>query len=745
MRIIVPLFFLLLLLPSFSSAIDPFIITDYGPYTSHITSWDIFTLDVNYLVGNTCTIIDNATQNQYSTVYVGNGIYRNSNMAFGVDDNSVSIIKQFSVNCSGNIKTSDSWKIKIDKHELITSNGSFDVNCTVAFCNYFTPPSVKPIGLDMDAVMTGGGEVKIWKDTSSVRKASTGKYYAQVHIGEDEGGTSEVRPRRLLNGGTVYFDVNSFTLSGTGSGTFKVNYYYPNGDLAQTLVSKTSGVTGKDKNVSIPNFPGYIGIGITSPSFKDSGPEVSIDDIRYYRPDTCESVVKTGESSDKIDVVFVGSGFPNLNKFSEIVNEMVDFDGDGNGLMAFTPFREYRNKFNFWRVDTLQTFDGGVVQYFGLWNHDTRYEKQAVDLAINECGSINEDPPIVVTLLVSPKVTSHAYLDLFTDNGLGNLYLTIGQEYLDNSWPLTAPKPPKFPSLSIEYGEYGTEKWQVQRTLVHEFGHSFGGLADEYDTSALITPPSFGTPNCDDNYSGNACFKWSDICTNCCIQSCGYPGWYRPYENSIMRYQASEFPVLPTYGEVNEFELEQDINEMTGFLALQGSPNSDSYFVELNFSDPNLSLLDISVIDQQTNPSLSPPENGYRIVIESLGDDILYDHNFTLPSTATYTPDFNWFDENGNQIFIPSDQPIVTLTDFNFSIAVPFFINAKNLKIYDENQNLQILADVKTNFSYNLGYGTDVAMDQNYSVSYVLIPQSVSHDLQSTNYIGHLGPILGSD
>ena len=62
----------------------------------------------------------------------------------------------------------------------------------------------------------------------------------------------------------------------------------------------------------------------------------------------------------------------------------------------------------------------------------------------------------------------------------------------------------------------------ARAVMIHEFGHSFGGLMDEYDYGI-----SYGTPwapNCD--YAG--CASWKDVSGVGCYAVCSYANLFKP-------------------------------------------------------------------------------------------------------------------------------------------------------------------------------------------------------------------------
>jgi hypothetical protein len=85
--------------------------------------------------------------------------------------------------------------------------------------------------------------------------------------------------------------------------------------------------------------------------------------------------------------------------------------------------------------------------------------------------------------------------------------------------------------------------------LIHEFGHSFGDLADEYVDEAYYSQVDFNAnhyANCD--YT--PCVSWKGMDNTSCYQGCSLRRYYRPTQESVMRSLDSS-----TFGPVNEREL----------------------------------------------------------------------------------------------------------------------------------------------------------------------------------------------
>ncbi len=305
----------------------------------------------------------------------------------------------------------------------------------------------------------------------------------------------------------------------------------------------------------------------------------------------CVSVINNGPSSTKIDVVFVGSGFQTLEDFYWIVDEFIDYNGEIDGLLSVEPFKSNREKFNFWIDTNLHNFsdDHNDANYWA-WN----WRKRA-----RESCSFGDE---LILLSVSPEiwpVSSGGTTTEGIQEGSHQLQMSIGSQYLtDTGWPLYV------------YGRFlSHDKVSLRKTLIHEFGHAFGGLYDEYvygNPPSTVDPVGYNcaTVNCDkwctgvfedtgpseeecnlrtnsfdcyDNGSGVCvwtqvgseflCKKYrylsDDVSSGLtciedtgCFKGCSFSNWYRAYSNTVMRYSGG----TKEYGIINENRLQEVLN-----------------------------------------------------------------------------------------------------------------------------------------------------------------------------------------
>ena len=187
----------------------------------------------------------------------------------------------------------------------------------------------------------------------------------------------------------------------------------------------------------------------------------------------CREFSIKGDPKEKHDVVFVGDGFDDYKVFRQLLAYLVDYDGKYNGFFSVTPFKENKDKFNFWMVLAPD------YQYY----EDGEPVNEDIERFVKTC---ERDTVVVVS-----RNTYRAYAFFPTSgNTGGRAYVSLG-------------------FAGIRGSDYASEF--SGRLLLHEFGHAFGALADEYVEYGKGTRKDlYLSPNCAENLE-SANEKWGDL------------------------------------------------------------------------------------------------------------------------------------------------------------------------------------------------------------------------------------------
>lgn len=447
----------------------------------------------------------------------------------------------------------------------------------------------------------------------------------------------------------------------------------------------------------------------------------------------CVPVIKNGDVKDKIDVVFVGSGFSDLSEFDWVVDKFVDYNESSiePGLMAVEPFKNHKEMFNFWKVNTIQTFSSGFC-IPGIQRWFPQYFFDAHNLAINECDF---EYDYLNTFSVEPKVRSATSMEspqLFSPpKSRHQSFVTIGDEYLDNNFAsfLTV--------TNVDCEETGSagSRDDVVRTFLHEFGHSFGYLWDEYIDETGLAPLAWYIPNCDANglLGEPACTKWDSIVEHGCEPGCFKNSWYRPYDDSLMRSINHDVDFEP----VNEYFLEQKILDFNKLPLIE---SIFSILLDLNYSDGNITSSSAKIVYKKVSNKYSLDENGFNMKLLSDSNEIINDFNFNFMLSFVHAPLPQWFDENGGQVYFPEEQ-ITTITDSNFSVLIPYENTAAKIDIYDKNSNYLMSIDISdiNPVKYSLGFGGQKISNPDVNATYSITPAPVKQ-LYGIDYNIFIGP-----
>ncbi|MDA1196482.1 MAG: M64 family metallo-endopeptidase [Nanoarchaeota archaeon] len=196
----------------------------------------------------------------------------------------------------------------------------------------------------------------------------------------------------------------------------------------------------------------------------------------------CTTVKYTGSTEDKLDIVFVPSGYTNREEFAKEVEKQ------SQSLFETEPFKLRQDKINIYRIDRIDELQCEVDDFITCNDFD-----------VKKLATFCPNDQIIV--LVSRSKIRDA-LKPVRSSSVGNV---IKLNTADNI-----------------------------QVLLHELGHSIGGLADEYVddkyySSIGLNAVSF--PNCDKE----SCPKWVAESELGCFKGCSLSNFYRPTKDSLMK------------------------------------------------------------------------------------------------------------------------------------------------------------------------------------------------------------------
>ncbi len=170
------------------------------------------------------------------------------------------------------------------------------------------------------------------------------------------------------------------------------------------------------------------------------------------------ALVQNGPPSKKVDILILGDGYTKA--------EMDKFRNDArrfNEVMFSTPpFSERKKDFNVWTIEVESRESGIDVPDKNLWKGN------ALGCSYNTFGSaryvLTESNRVLHDIAAAAPYDFICILvndTRYGGGGIFNLYATTYTRELTKG-----------------------QEWQMEYVYVHEFGHSFGGLGDEYYTSS---------------------------------------------------------------------------------------------------------------------------------------------------------------------------------------------------------------------------------------------------------------------
>ncbi|MEM2956526.1 MAG: M64 family metallopeptidase [Candidatus Pacearchaeota archaeon] len=351
----------------------------------------------------------------------------------------------------------------------------------------------------------------------------------------------------------------------------------------------------------------------------------NVSSVKIFKQN-CEPLIYNGNPDDKVDVVIVPYGYSDLKAFKQDALQWIT-----KGLLTYEPFASNKEKFNFYIINQASDFscerDNKVKTL--IYCNDIKVERFA-----SQCPSDQ-----IVVILNEAEFCGTASFYVKACNG-----------------------------------------WNLRQVATHEFGHTFGGLGDEYSYSSSYpqyTAVAAVYPNCDIE----GCRKWQDIYPGC-FKGCGVDELYRPTrENCIMKRYVDIF--CPVCRKHIEKLLE---NYKSGNEILQAAPPTEkTYLIDLKYDLGKLTFKDIYVTKSKAPDRKILRKTDYTGKIISFDGKEIYSFNFELPNMLFLPPPR---DENET-----AASPIV-LQKIEWSVLVPQFDNASKLEIYDSKQKKLFTVDI---------------------------------------------------
>lgn len=166
------------------------------------------------------------------------------------------------------------------------------------------------------------------------------------------------------------------------------------------------------------------------------------------------SLMKNGPPSEKVDILILGDGYrkEDMEKFRKDAKHLNDV------MFSTSPFKEHKKDFNVWMIEAASQDSGIDKPDKNIWKTTTlgtmyntfgtaRYVLTEENRALRDIAAAA--PYDFINILLNDN--------RYGGGGIYNLYTTC---YTITDAP--------------------GKEWQMDYVYVHEFGHSFGGLGDEY-------------------------------------------------------------------------------------------------------------------------------------------------------------------------------------------------------------------------------------------------------------------------
>jgi hypothetical protein len=258
------------------------------------------------------------------------------------------------------------------------------------------------------------------------------------------------------------------------------------------------------------------------------GASIALNDARA----TVTTLVNNGPPANRVDVVFIGDGYTQANINAGVYDQHIQSYVNsmfGPGTILNDPFDRYAKFFNIHKINVVSAQSGADKPSLGVFVNtalDATYESSGIDRLLTISAS--KANTIRTQNLAGTGITADMQLAVVNDTKYGGS---------GGSWAVFA-------------GGNGS----AQEIALHELGHSFSNLADEYsDLTGSYTGAEPSEPNATKSASGTKWSRWagfddprgSNLDIGVFTGAKRYPtGVYRPSSNSKMRTLGQAFDAV---------------------------------------------------------------------------------------------------------------------------------------------------------------------------------------------------------
>lgn len=184
-----------------------------------------------------------------------------------------------------------------------------------------------------------------------------------------------------------------------------------------------------------------------------------IDKGKPASPPKVTTLMNNGDPGHKVDIVIVGDGYAkaDLEKLRKDAKRFND------ALFGTEPFKSRKQDFNVWLVEATSAESGIDIPDKDIWRDNI------LGTTYNTFGSaryiLTEDNKTMRDIVAAAPYDFICILVNDTRYGGGGIYNLYATTYTKE--------------------ENVSQQWQMDYVYVHEFGHSFAGLGDEYYSSSV--------------------------------------------------------------------------------------------------------------------------------------------------------------------------------------------------------------------------------------------------------------------